>query len=142
MILRYMPYASILSDRQIIRFDRVQYGLEKVNTDEIQARLDDFAKERDWEQFHSPKNLSMALAGEAGELLEVFQWLTQEQSQLSSLSSDQLEAATEELADVLIYALRLADKLDINLQDAISNKIDKNALRYTVEASKGSSAKR
>lgn len=137
-----MPYASILSDRQIIRFDRVQYGLEKVNTDEIQARLDDFAKERDWEQFHSPKNLSMALAGEAGELLEVFQWLTQEQSQLSSLSSDQLEAATEELADVLIYALRLADKLDINLQDAISNKIDKNALRYTVEASKGSSAKR
>lgn len=137
-----MSYASILSDRQIIRFDRVQYGLEKVNTDEIQARLDDFAKERDWEQFHSPKNLSMALAGEAGELLEVFQWLTQEQSQLSSLSSDQLEAATEELADVLIYALRLADKLDINLQDAISNKIDKNALRYTVEASKGSSAKR
>jgi len=137
-----MPYASILSDRQIIRFDRVQYGLEKVNTDEIQARLDDFAKERDWEQFHSPKNLSMALAGEAGELLEVFQWLTQEQSQLSSLSSDQLEAATEELADVLIYALRIADKLDINLQDAISNKIDKNALRYTVEASKGSSAKR
>ena len=137
-----MPYASILSDRQIIRFDQVQYGLEKVNTDEIQARLDDFAKERDWEQFHSPKNLSMALAGEAGELLEVFQWLTQEQSQLSSLSSDQLEAATEELADVLIYALRIADKLDIKLQDAISNKIDKNALRYTVEASKGSSAKR
>ena len=137
-----MSYASILSDRQIIRFDRVQYGLEKVNTDEIQARLDDFAKERDWEQFHSPKNLSMALAGEAGELLEVFQWLTQEQSQLASLSSDQLEAATEELADVLIYALRLADKLDINLQGAISKKIDKNALRYTVEASTGSSAKR
>ena len=137
-----MPYASILSDRQIIRFDRVKNGLEKVNTDEIQARLDDFAKKRDWEQFHSPKNLSMALAGEVGELLEIFQWLTEEQSQRSSLSSDQLEAATEELADVLIYALRLADKLDINLQDAISNKIDKNALRYTIEASKGSSAKR
>ena len=113
-----------------------------MNIDEIQARLADFAKERDWEQFHSPKNLSMALAGEAGELLEVFQWLTQEQSQLASLSSDQLEAATEELADVLIYALRLADKLDIDLQGAISKKIDKNALRYTVEASKGSSAKR
>lgn len=142
MILRYIFYASILSGRQIIRFDRVQYGLEKMDTDEIQARLDDFAKKRDWEQFHSPKNLSMALAGEVGELLEIFQWLTEEQSQLSSLSRDQLEAATEELADVLIYALRLADKLDINLQDAISNKIDKNALRYTVEASKGSSAKR
>lgn len=113
-----------------------------MDVETLQKRLADFARERDWEQFHSPKNLSMALAGEAGELLEVFQWLTQEQSQLSSLSSDQLEAATEELADVLIYALRLADKLDINLQDAISNKIDKNALRYTVEASKGSSAKR
>ena len=113
-----------------------------MNIEEIQARLAEFAKERDWEQFHSPKNLSMALAGEVGELLEIFQWLTEEQSQQSSLSEDQLAAATEELADVLIYALRLADKLDINLQDAISTKINKNALRYTVEAAKGSAAKR
>ena len=142
MILRYIFYASILSDRQIIRFDQVQYGLEKMDTDEIQARLDDFAKKRDWEQFHSPKNLSMALAGEVGELLEIFQWLTEEQSQQPSLTEDQLAAATEELADVLIYALRLADRLDINLQDAISAKIDKNALRYTVEAAKGNAAKR
>ena len=113
-----------------------------MNIDEIQARLADFAKERDWEQFHSPKNLSMALAGEAGELLEIFQWLTEEQSQRSSLAKDQLAAATEELADILIYALRLADKLDINLQDAISTKISKNALRYTVEAARGNAAKR
>ena len=117
-------------------------GLNSVNIEEIQARLAEFAKERDWEQFHSPKNLSMALAGEVGELLEIFQWLTEEQSQRSSLSSDQLTAATEELADVLIYSLRLADRLDINLEDAIAKKIDKNALRYTVEASRGSSAKR
>ena len=113
-----------------------------MNIEKIQARLAEFAKERDWEQFHSPKNLSMALAGEAGELLEIFQWLTEEQSRKSSLAEDQLAAATEELADVLIYALRLADRLDINLEDAISKKIDKNALRYTVEASRGSSAKR
>jgi len=113
-----------------------------VNIEEIQARLADFAKERDWEQFHSPKNLSMALAGEVGELLEIFQWLTEEQSRKSSLTEDQLAAATEELADILIYALRLADRLDINLDDAISTKIDKNALRYTVEASRGNSAKR
>ena len=113
-----------------------------MNIEEIQARLADFAKERDWEQFHSPKNLSMALAGEVGELLEIFQWLTEEQSRKSSLSEDQLAAATEELADVLIYALRLADRLDINLEDAISKKIDKNAWRYTVEASRGNSAKR
>lgn len=113
-----------------------------MNIDEIQARLADFANERDWEQFHSPKNLSMALAGEVGELLEIFQWLTEEQSQRSSLTGDQLEAAAEELADVLIYALRLADKLDIDLQDAVSRKIDKNALRYTVEAARGNAAKR
>jgi NTP pyrophosphatase (non-canonical NTP hydrolase) len=119
-----------------------QNGPNNVNIDEIQARLADFAKERDWEQFHSPKNLSMALAGEAGELIEIFQWLTEEQSQQSSLTETQLSAATEELADILIYALRLADRLDINLQDAISKKIEKNALRYTVEAAKGSAAKR
>ena len=117
-------------------------GLNSVNIEEIQARLADFAKERDWEQFHSPKNLSMALAGEVGELLEIFQWLTEEQSQRSSLTDKQLADATEELADVLIYALRLADRLDINLDDAISKKIDKNALRYTVAASRGNSAKR
>ena len=113
-----------------------------MNIEEIQARLAEFAKERDWEQFHSPKNLSMALAGEVGELLEIFQWLTEEQSRKSSLTEDQLAAATEELADVLIYALRLADRLDIDLDDAIAKKIDKNALRYTVEASRGSAAKR
>ena len=113
-----------------------------MNIEEIQARLAEFAKERDWEQFHSPKNLSMALAGEVGELLEIFQWLTEEQSRKSSLTEDQLAAATEELADILIYALRLADRLDVNLEDAISKKINKNALRYTVEASRGSAAKR
>ncbi len=113
-----------------------------MNIEEIQAHLAEFAEERDWEQFHSPKNLSMALAGEVGELLEIFQWLTEEQSRKSSLSEDQLAAATEELADVLIYALRLADRLDIDLEDAIAKKIDKNALRYTVEASRGSAAKR
>lgn len=113
-----------------------------MNIEEIQARLAEFAKERDWEQFHSPKNLSMALAGEVGELLEIFQWLTEEQSRKSSLSEDQLAAASDELADVLIYALRLADRLDIDLEDAISKKINKNALRYTVEASRGNAAKR
>ena len=113
-----------------------------MNIEEIQARLADFAKERDWEQFHSPKNLSMALAGEVGELLEIFQWLTEEQSQRSSLTDKQIADTTEELADVLIYALRLADRLDINLDDAISKEIDKNALRYTVEASRGNFAKR
>ena len=108
----------------------------------IQAKLAAFADERDWEQFHSPKNLSMALAGEAGELLEVFQWLTQEQSRRESLTDEQVSSATDELADVLIYALRLADKLEIDVEAAINKKIEKNATRYTIEASRGNAEKR
>ncbi len=113
-----------------------------MDTNRIQARLAQFAKERDWEQFHSPKNLSMALAGEAGELLEVFQWLTEEQSSRASLSEEQLAAATEELADILIYTLRLADTLDIDVDQAVSDKIEKNAARYRVELAKGNATKR
>lgn len=108
----------------------------------IQAKLAAFADERDWEQFHSPKNLTMALAGEAGELLEVFQWLTQEQSRRESLTDQQVSSATDELADIMIYALRLADRLGINIEEAINRKMDKNAARYTVAASRGNAEKR
>ena len=115
---------------------------ERVNVKEIQTELARFAQERDWEQFHSPKNLSMALAGEAGELLEIFQWLTEEQSSRVSLTIKQLNAVSEELADIMIYTLRLADRLDIDLQTAIADKIEKNAARYTIEAAKGNAQKR
>lgn len=113
-----------------------------MNIGKIQLQLAAFAKERDWDQFHSPKNLSMALAGESGELLEIFQWLTQSGSERSALSDDQLQSATDELADILIYALRLADRLDINLETAIAEKIKKNAARYTIEAARGNAEKR
>lgn len=113
-----------------------------MNIGKIQSQLAAFAKERDWDQFHSPKNLSMALAGESGELLEIFQWLTQGGSERSALSDDQLQSATDELADILIYALRLADRLDINLETAIAEKIKKNAARYTIEVSRGNAEKR
>lgn len=113
-----------------------------MNIGKIQLQLAAFAKERDWDQFHSPKNLSMALAGESGELLEIFQWLTQGGSERSALSDDQLQSATDELADILIYALRLADRLDINLETAIAEKIKKNAARYTIEVAKGNAEKR
>lgn len=113
-----------------------------MDTGKIQAQLAAFARERDWDQFHSPKNLSMALAGETGELLEIFQWLTQEGSQRASLSQEQLQSATDELADILIYALRLADRLDIDLESAIAKKITKNAARYTIEAARGNADKR
>jgi dCTP diphosphatase len=87
-----------------------------------------FAAERDWEQFHTPKNLSMALAAEAGELLAEFQWLTAEESM--NLSDESKEAVSLEMADIAIYLLRLSDVLSIDLSDFISKKISINENRF------------
>ena len=106
---------------------------------EIKEKLREFAMARDWDQFHSPKNLSMALAGEVGELLELFQWLTEEQS--NNLSREQRAAVEEEVADVFLYLLRLADKLGIDLLSAANNKIIINEQKYPVDKVKGSSKK-
>jgi len=108
---------------------------EVLEVDQIQKVLRSFAAERDWEQFHNPKNLAMALAGEAGELLAEFQWLSPEQS--ASPTDEQLNRINEEIADVMIYTLRLADKLDIDLSKAIKDKILKNSIKYPKELSKG-----
>ena len=105
----------------------------------LRDELRRFAADRDWDQFHSPKNLAAALAVEAAELLEPFQWLTDEQSR--NLSADQVSAVRKELADVLLYLVRLADKLDVDLIDAARAKIAENAVRYPVDKSKGSSRK-
>ena len=98
-----------------------------------------FAAERDWEQFHSPKNLAAALAVEAAELLEPFQWLTEEQSR--NLDAEQLAAVRDEVADVLLYLIRLADKLDIDLDAAARDKLVRNALKYPIATARGSSRK-
>jgi NTP pyrophosphatase (non-canonical NTP hydrolase) len=98
-----------------------------------------FAAERDWDQFHSPRNLATALAVEASELLEPFQWLTDEQSR--ALSPETRAAVEQELADVLLYLVRLADKLDIDLERAARAKMTLNAEKYPVEKSRGSSRK-
>lgn len=98
-----------------------------------------FAEERDWEQFHSPKNLSMALAVEASEIMEIFQWLTQEQSR--HLSEDKMTELEGELADVLIYLVRLADRLGIDLLDAANAKLALNEERYPAHKVRGSSRK-
>ena len=112
-----------------------------VPTDELQRRLREFASSRDWDQFHTPKNLAMALAGEIGELLELFQWLTPEESfQVGSDPLNQTRVASE-LADILIYSLRIADVLGIDLADAVSAKIDLNETRYPIEQARGSSRK-
>ena len=105
----------------------------------LQMALRDFAAERDWDQFHSPKNLATALAVEAAEILEHFQWLTEEQSR--SLPEAKRTEAAEELADVLLFLVRLADKLDIDLMSAATAKLSKNAEKYPVAKSKGKSTK-
>ena len=106
---------------------------------QLQAYLRQFAKDRDWDQFHSPKNLSMALSVEVSELLENFQWLTEEQSY--KLDKQQRAAVVDEIADVQMYLARLADKLDINIGEAIEQKIVKNEAKYPAELVKGSSKK-
>ncbi len=106
---------------------------------EIQKQLRQFADEREWEQFHSPKNLSMALMAEVGELLEHFQWLSQAQS--NNLKAEVKTDVAEELADIFIYLLRLADKLDIDLMTAADLKIRKNAIKYPVNKSAGNAIK-
>lgn len=96
----------------------------------LQAEIRAFAQDRDWEQFHTPKNLAMAVTGEAGELAAEFQWLTAQQSSLESLSAEQLEDISLEIADVQIYLLRLADVLDVNVPEAVRKKIQINEDRF------------
>jgi NTP pyrophosphatase (non-canonical NTP hydrolase) len=105
----------------------------------LQQRLAAFAAARDWDQFHSPKNLAMALSVEAAELVEEFQWLTEEQSR--ALEAERYERVRLELADVLIYLLRLADKLDVDLLRAADDKIAANERKYPAERVRGSARK-
>ena len=97
--------------------------------DHIQKQLSDFADDRDWNQFHNPKNLAMALSVEASELVEIFQWLTPEQAE-AIMNSSESDHVKEEVADVMIYLLRLADKLDIDLESAVASKIIKNSEKH------------
>jgi NTP pyrophosphatase (non-canonical NTP hydrolase) len=109
--------------------------------DELKERLREFARERDWDQFHSPKNLAMALIVEAAELLEHFQWLTEAQSQGQALTPEKREQVAQELADVLLYLVRLADRLDIDLLDAAQRKLLINAQKYPADTVRGSAKK-
>jgi len=106
---------------------------------ELQARLREFAAARDWDQFHSPKNLAMALSVEAAELVEEFQWLTEEQSR--NLDTERLERVRLEAADVFIYLLRIADKVGIDLLRAAADKIVLNELKYPAGRVRGSARK-
>jgi NTP pyrophosphatase (non-canonical NTP hydrolase) len=98
-----------------------------------------FSAERDWDRYHAPKNLAMALSVEAAELLEHFQWLSEQESQ--NLSAQQLAKVREEIADVLIYLVRLADKLDVDLIAAARDKLVVNAQKYPVDKARGNNRK-
>lgn len=105
----------------------------------VKERVRAFAQARDWEQFHSPKNLAMALIVEAAELVEHFQWLTEAQSH--ALPADKREQVALELADIFIYLVRIADRLDIDLLDAAARKIAINEVRYPADKVRGSARK-
>lgn len=110
-----------------------------MNLDELTDALREFAAERDWGQFHTPKNLAMALIGEAGELVAEFQWLTAEES--ANLDEEQAARVSQEMADVLIYLCRLADVTGVDLLAAAEGKLEANRARYTVELAQGSARK-
>jgi NTP pyrophosphatase (non-canonical NTP hydrolase) len=113
-----------------------------MSTDSLTALRDAlrvFAREREWERYHTPKNLAMALIVEAAELVEHFQWLSAEESQ--SLRDGKREQVREEVADVLIYLVELADALDIDLAAAARAKMARNAEKYPVEKARGNAAK-
>ncbi len=98
--------------------------------DNLTNLIRDFAQRRDWGKFHIPKNLAMAITGEAGELAAEFQWLTPEESELSSLSEEKLRSIRLEIADVQIYLLRLAEILEIDIHAAVIEKININEKRF------------
>ena len=112
-----------------------------VNTTELANALDTFARDRDWTQFHSPKNLVMALTGEVGELNELFQWLTEEQSRAVADDPQRKQRVSEELADVLFYLVRTAEVLGIDLNQAVTQKLALNADKYPIDKARGNSKK-
>ncbi len=129
-------------DRECIRKEIIEKSRMRKSTDDLEilrTRLAEFAAKRDWDQFHNPKNLAMALAGEAGEVLEHFQWLTFEQA--SNLPAETRAEVALECADVLLFLLRLCDKLDIDLAQAARKKLLLNAKKYPVAKSRGKATK-
>lgn len=107
--------------------------------DDARNALRQFVTERDWEQFHAPKNLAMALCVEAAELMEHFQWLTEAES--AALPPDTLAEVADEIADVQLYLIGLADRLGVDILDAMSRKMEKNARKYPVASARGNARK-
>ncbi|MDH6168418.1 dCTP diphosphatase [Variovorax boronicumulans] len=116
-------------------------GASLVDVTRLAAKLDQFATERDWAQFHSPKNLVMALTGEVGELNEIFQWMSEAASKEVGRDAQTAKAVQDELADVLLYLVRLSSVLGVDLDAAVQQKLKDNAMRYPADKVRGSSKK-
>ena len=114
---------------------------EIIDLNDLKNEIRNFVSERDWEQFHSPKNLAMALSVEVSELVEIFQWLDQEDSKNIMEKASKKSNVEEELADIFYYLLRLSDVLGVDLKAVLKNKIKKNAEKYPVEKAKGNAMK-
>lgn len=112
-----------------------------MDVDLLKLKLREFAEERNWDQYHSPKNLAMALSVEAGELVELFQWLKEEESTIEKLDTNTIEKTKEELADILLYLIRISDKLEIDLERVALEKIELNGKKYPKELAKNNAIK-
>jgi dCTP diphosphatase len=122
----YSTYGTVMKDIQCKTLD---------------TELSTFIKDRDWDKFHSIKNLSMALSVEVSELVEIFQWKTEEESNNISLDEKLKQALSDEIADTFVYLFRIAQKANIDINDAVFEKIKRNAEKYPVEKSKGNAKK-
>ena len=109
--------------------------------DTLKLEVKRFCELRDWDQFHMPKNLVMALCGEVGELIEIFQWLTEEESKDIVQDARKMEQVEEEIADIQVYVLRLAHKLGVDIERAVEKKMRKNAEKYPVHLARGNAKK-
>lgn len=115
--------------------------MKNLDLSRINSELEKFAKERDWDQFHSLKNLTMALSVETAELVEIFQWLSEEQSARVKDNPELMSKVQDEVADIFVYLLRIVSKTNIDLETAVLNKMKKNAEKYPVELARGSAKK-
>jgi NTP pyrophosphatase (non-canonical NTP hydrolase) len=119
----------------------MEFKMNQLDLKKINSEIERFASDRDWDQFHSVKNLSMALSVESAELLEIFQWFTEEQSNKVKNDPKTMSKVEDEVADIFVYLLRIVSKTNIDLEAAVLNKLKKNAEKYPIEMSRGNSKK-
>lgn len=115
--------------------------MKNIDLNRLNQDIEQFVKDRDWDKFHSVKNLSMALSVECSELVEIFQWLSEEESNQIKQNPKVLSKVEDEVADVFVYLLGILNKTDIDLESAVRNKMKKNAEKYPIELSRGNSKK-